>query len=85
MNYNELMKDCVSYINASPAEQLSIEKLGKVYSYKGEYLSWMFQCYYNETLEAYLEYIRKCKKLEIGGGHTILHQKKEMPRNVMFG
>lgn len=68
MNYNELMKDCVSYINASSAEQLSIEKLGKVYSYKGEYLSWMFQCYYNETLEAYLEYIRKCKKLEIGGG-----------------
>lgn len=53
MNYKELMNDCVSYINTHLTEKLSVEKLGKIYSCKGEYLSWMFQCYYKETLENY--------------------------------
>lgn len=68
MNYKELMNDCVSYINTHLTEKLSVEKLGKIYSCKGEYLSWMFQCYYKETLESYLENVKKCQKLEAGGG-----------------
>lgn len=76
MNYKELMNDCVSYINTHLTEKLSVEKLGKIYSCKGEYLSWMFQCYYKETLESYLENIKKCKKLEAGGAKSYLTPKK---------
>ena len=59
MNYDELMKDCVFYINTHPADRISVEKLGKIYSCKEEHLSWMFQSYYKEPLEAYIDRVKE--------------------------
>lgn len=83
MNYQALMKDCVSYINAHPKETYDAETLGKIYSIKGEYLSWMFQCYYKESLETFLENKDKLEKIGRGGNFP-LYQKEEMYRNVRF-
>lgn len=70
MNYKEMMKDCVSYINHHPEEKSLVEKLGKIHSYKGEYISWLFHCYYKEPLETYLARIKKLSKIDWGGVET---------------
>lgn len=68
MDYKELMKDCVSYIVNHRKEQHDIEGLGRIFSCKGEYLSWMFQCYYKESLESYLDRIYDIPNFDLGGG-----------------
>lgn len=67
MDYKELMKDCVYYINNHLEEKHDAERLGKIYSCKGEFLSWMFQCFYKESLEDYLERLNEIPNFDSGG------------------
>ncbi len=67
MNYREMMKDCILYMNQHLDEKFNAESLGKFYSYNGESISWMFQCYYKENLSSYLGRRVKLQKLIEGG------------------
>lgn len=67
MDYKELMKDCVYYINNHMEEKHEADHLGKIFSCKGEYLSWMFQCYYKESLEEFLGRLNQIPNFDLGG------------------
>lgn len=65
MKYVELMRDCASYIIKHRNDRYDIEELGRIFSCKGEYLSWMFQCYYKETLESFLNRIYDLPQIDL--------------------
>lgn len=61
MNYNTMMRDCARYIENHWQEKLTGETLGQVYSYAGEYFSYLFSAYYEQPLNLYLQKIREKK------------------------
>lgn len=58
MDYTNMMKDCVSYINRNAAKNLTAEKIGEIQSLRGEYISYIFSCYYRESLDSFIQEVR---------------------------
>lgn len=66
-------------------EKHEADHLGKIFSCKGEYLSWMFQCYYKESLEEFLGRLNQIPNFDLGGGTmSKSFQKKEMQGIVEY-
>lgn len=61
MNYNTMMRDCVRYMENHWQDDLNGETLGQVYSYTGEYFSYLFSAYYEKPLNLCLQEIRAAK------------------------
>lgn len=78
MRYSSMMEDYPLYINQHPEEELTADHLGKVHSCKGEYLSYLFNCYYEESLDHYIERVRNAKKRLIR--NPILPNERDLTR-----
>lgn len=76
MRYNSMMEDYPLYINHHPEETLTADHLGQVHSCKGEYLSYLFSCYYMENLDSYIRRVREEKRKNVDG--VILPAKREI-------
>ena len=58
MDYSSIMKDYVAYMNRHKKDNLDAEMLGKIHSYRGEYLSYLFSCYYEDFLDSYIRRLK---------------------------
>lgn len=59
MDYNNMLEDYIRYMNRHWEEELSIEELGRVHSFKGEYISYLFECCYKERLDHYVKMVKE--------------------------
>ena len=59
-----MIKDCVSYICRHPDYGLTADQLGEIQSLRGEYISYIFSCYYHDYLDAYIDEIRDAAEEE---------------------
>lgn len=78
MRYSSMMEDYPLYINKHPEEELTADHLGRVHSCKGEYLSYLFNCYYEETLDHYIGRVRRAKKRLLK--HPVMPQERDLSR-----
>lgn len=62
MDYTNMMKDYVSYIKRHKENTLTADSLGRIHSYRGEYISYIFSCYYMEHLDSYIETVKNSKE-----------------------
>ena len=61
MDYTNMMKDCISYINRHAGSELTAEKIGEIQSLRGEFLSFLFSCYYRDYLDSFLGEVKEHK------------------------
>ena len=66
MDYSNIMKDYVSYIKRHKKEELNAELLGRIHSYRGEYLSYLFSCYYQDFLDTFIYRIQSGEEIRKG-------------------
>ena len=64
MNYQTMMEDCTNYIRNHTEEKLSPELFGKMYSCKPGYVSYLFSCYYEDSLDQYIKKARVIRGVE---------------------
>jgi len=64
MDYSKMIRDCVSYICRHANEGLTADQLGVIQSLRGEYLSYLFSCYYYGYLNSYISEVGRAAKKE---------------------
>lgn len=63
MNYNEMMADSIKWIFQHIDEEITADKLGRMYAYEPEYFCYLFSCYCKLPLDSYLSVVRSKKMI----------------------
>ena len=58
MKYEEMMEDCIAYVDEHIRENITVEDMAKRYAYTATYFSYMFSVYFEMPFSQYIRKIR---------------------------